>query len=124
MAPEVALEMPYGCKVDVHSFSLVMYEILSLSKPYVMVKPQMFFEEVIKGNLRPTLDQSWPAQVVTLLQQMWSSDTAKRPSSRQVVETLGAILRGDDNDLYPNSRLQGMKNRLVSRVTGIVPSKK
>ncbi len=102
MSPEVALELPYGLKTDVYSFSLVMHEVLSLSKPFVMLKDyEKFSEEVFRGGCRPNLDETWPTAIKILIQEMWSSDCAKRPSSREVANRLGEVLRGDDESLYP-----------------------
>mmetsp|Transcript_5485 Transcript_5485/g.10456 ORF Transcript_5485/g.10456 Transcript_5485/m.10456 type:complete len:405 (+) Transcript_5485:43-1257(+) len=101
MAPEVALDLPYGFKVDVYSLGLVMYEVLSLTKPFIHVQPQLFVEEVTRGGLRPTLDEGWPCGIKSLLQDMWASDSGKRPSSSLVVDRLGYLLRGDDYELYP-----------------------
>jgi serine/threonine protein kinase len=101
MAPEVALDLPYGFKVDVYSLGLVMHEVLSLTKPFIHVQPQSFVEEVMRGGLRPSMDEAWPCAIKTLLQEMWASDSGKRPSSSFVVDRLGKLLRGDDYDLYP-----------------------
>ena len=110
MAPEIAMGMPYGLKVDVHSFSLVMFEVLSLTKPYVRVQPAMFMDIVIRDGLRPTVNASWPPKIKALLSRMWSTNNAMRPSSKEVVETLEGLLRGDDRNLYPASALDGWKN--------------
>ena len=63
-----------------------------------------FKQEVMIDGLRPTVDGSWPNALQQLLQRMWSSDSAKRPSSTEVVKCLGGILRGDDCDLFPVNR--------------------
>lgn len=120
MSPEVALEMPYGFKVDVYSFSLVMHEILSLTKPFVMLKDSSAFtQEVFKGGRRPSLDETWPIAIQNVLQQMWSSDCAKRPSSKEVVDRLGALLRGDDDDLYPSIH-GGWKKRFSQQIDSLM----
>lgn len=114
MSPEIALAMPYGFKVDVYSLSLVMHEILTLIKPYsspsVLREPKGFIQMVIKDGHRPALDDSLPNTIRTLLQRMWSSDAAKRPSSKEVVEYLEGLLRGDESELYPVGHF-GWKNR-------------
>mmetsp|Transcript_2754 Transcript_2754/g.3719 ORF Transcript_2754/g.3719 Transcript_2754/m.3719 type:complete len:444 (-) Transcript_2754:56-1387(-) len=104
MSPEVALEMPYGFKVDVYSFSLVMHEILSFTKPFLKYKAQAALtEEVFKGGRRPLIDETWPTEIKNVVQEMWSADCAKRPSSKELVDRLGALLRGDDDYLYPST---------------------
>jgi serine/threonine protein kinase len=122
MAPEIAHggsshnALPYGFKVDVYSFALVMHEVLSLSKPYVRLNAENFHDEVVKGGARPPLNELWPVRISELLERMWSTDVAIRPSSKEVVEVLGELLRGDDVDLYPTSRYSynALKQRLFN----------
>jgi len=130
MAPEIAQggsshdHLPYGFKVDVYSFALVMYEVLSLSKPYVRLTAENFHDAVVKGGARPPLNKLWPVRINKLLGRMWSTDVAMRPSSKEVVGVLGDLLRGDDVDLYPTSRYsygaltQRLFNTTSSNVTG------
>lgn len=101
MSPEVGLSMPYGFKVDVYSLGIVIQEVLSLNKPFIHVNPSVFEDQVMKGGLRPSLDESWPIGIRKLISDMWSSDIGRRPSSSNVVKTLEMILRGKDEDLYP-----------------------
>jgi len=103
MSPEVALGMPYGLKTDIYSFSLVIYEILKLSKAFArIIEPSMFTRMVIKGDFRPTLDNELPLVIKDLLQRMWSSDVPTRPSAKEVVESLQQIFRGEEYNLFPS----------------------
>mmetsp|Transcript_26861 Transcript_26861/g.40332 ORF Transcript_26861/g.40332 Transcript_26861/m.40332 type:complete len:530 (+) Transcript_26861:3-1592(+) len=112
MAPEIAAggvsyaKVPYGFKVDVYSLSLVIYEVLSLTKPYAQLVAENFDEEIVRCGHRPPLDDktSWPLAVRTLLGRMWNTDVTKRPCSKEVVASLGELLRGEDADLYPNKK--------------------
>jgi serine/threonine protein kinase len=101
MAPEVALDLPYGFKVDVYSLGLVMYEVLSLTKPFLHVPPQSFLNDVMRCGLRTSINEAWPYTIKSLMVDMWSSDIGQRPTSSTVVDRLGNLLRGDDLDLYP-----------------------
>eukprot|EP00979_Chaetoceros_neogracilis_P003351 scaffold583_cov279-Chaetoceros_neogracile.AAC.40 len=118
MAPEVALDMPYGFKADVHSLGLIMHESLSLTKPYIHVQPQNFIKEVMIEGYRPSMHDSWPTIIKDLISNMWSSNIARRPSSKEVVETLGVLLRGDDTHLYPSTG--SWKLKMVTRFDNIV----
>ncbi len=120
MSPEVALELPYGFKVDIYSLALVMHEILSLAKPFLLIKePTAFTQKVSREGFRPPLDNAWPDTIQELLQQMWSSDSAKRPSSREVVDRLGALLRGSDDELYPNTH-ETWGYRFAKQIEGLI----
>lgn len=111
MAPEIALGQPYGLKVDVYSFSIVMYQVLSLYQPYVNVQPSAFGSVVVRDGFRPPIEASWPAGLKDLLKTMWAPDNVDRPSSKGVVASLEDLLRGSDDNLYPKAAL----GRLFSR---------
>ncbi len=125
MAPEIAAggvsckRVPYGFKVDVYSFALVMYEVLSLTKPYLHLVAENFDEEIVRCGKRPPLDDktSWPLAIRTLLERMWNTDVAKRPCSNEIVSLLGGLLRGDDSDLYPdkNTVVKALKRQFVRK---------
>ena len=102
MSPEVALGQPYGFKVDVYSFALVIYEILNLTQPFSKIKePSSFTRTVLEGNLRPALDDDLPYTVQNLLRRMWSRDISERPSSKEVALYLEELFRGDEFGLFP-----------------------
>lgn len=113
MSPEVALGKPYGFKVDIYSFSLVMYEILNLTKPFSRLRePTAFTRMVIRDGFRPALDDSLPSTVRNLLKRMWSTDATERPSSNYVVAYLDELMQGDEFDLYPMGHF-GWKKRFI-----------
>ena len=114
MAREVYLGEPYGAKIDVYSFSIVMHQVLSLLQPFANVPPSQFESMVIKDGVRPTIDANWPSGLSDLLQRMWSSEAKERPSSVEVHASLEGILRGSNDDLYPTTSFQ----RLISTGEG------
>ena len=80
MAPEVCLQEPYNQKADVYSLSLVMWEMLSLMKPFKSYSKSKHRLLVIEGGERPLLEPEWPAGVEVLLQRSWSDDVDTRPT--------------------------------------------
>lgn len=91
-----------GFKADIYSVTLVMYECLSLKKPYMHVQPQIFVEQVMKDGIRPDIEnENFPPKIKQLLRDGWASDIGKRPTALQIVERLGELLRGKDENLYP-----------------------
>jgi len=56
MAPEVALGLPYCESVDVFSFAVVLWQLLTGCTPYPeTMTPQEYQEKVARGGLRPSL---------------------------------------------------------------------
>ena len=88
MAPEVMLGKRYNERVDVYSFSILLWRILELDTPfkdYVTLKP--FFTHVYGENARPKCNPEWPDRIVGLFQSAWGPPT-ERPSMNEVIETL------------------------------------
>lgn len=88
MAPEVANCNPYNHKADVYSFGILLWELLSCKKPFVDLKIDTFYEEIVNGGARPPIDPKWPKELVILMERCWSSDFDKRPSFTEIVDIL------------------------------------
>jgi len=106
MAPEVYLEKPYNETVDVYSFSILLWQILTMETPFKGFTMSMFKKRifVLKGGIRPTCDEKgWSKELVGLLRTSWGP-LANRPSMEQVANilreeinqnSLDAVLIGD-----------------------------
>lgn len=90
MAPEVVLCKPYNQKADVYSFSLVMWEILSIQKPFGTISKRSHREDVIENKQRPQLDASWTFEIRKVLQQSWSQSIEERPTMKEIHTALSA----------------------------------
>jgi serine/threonine protein kinase len=82
MAPEVGCCLPYNQKADVYSLSLVVWECLSLVKPFATHSKSIHRALVLEGDERPPLDNSWPYGIRALLQCSWSAEVRMRPTMR------------------------------------------
>jgi serine/threonine protein kinase len=81
MAPEVAMGRPYHASCDVYSLSLVVWEMLSLQRPYrsALCKDEATFQhKVFEGRTRPVLPSRWPATIRELLAGGWAHDLQDR----------------------------------------------
>lgn len=85
MAPEVALCDRYNHSVDVYSFGIILWQLLSLAKPYESFSYTMFQEYVVIGGFRPKIDPSWPKSLRLLMEKCWSTDIKKRPKPEELV---------------------------------------
>ncbi|GAX26496.1 hypothetical protein FisN_23Lh019 [Fistulifera solaris] len=86
MATEVLREEPYNVKADVFSFSLVVWEVLTLERPHDRSSP----DASVFGE-RPKIPKEWPSALKRILQRGWSDDLETRPSMiefRLVLEDL------------------------------------
>lgn len=89
MAPELIENPHYSNKVDVYSYAIVLYQLLTLKHPYSDEKnltPYNLFKNVQKG-VRPTiLDREINDIYLELIYNCWSGDPDKRPSFIQIVK--------------------------------------
>lgn len=94
-APEVLCKAPATTSSDVYAFGIMMWEMLSLQRPFDHYNRAMHFEQVVKLHERPELSPYWPKQVSSLLDSAW--DPHYRPTMKKVHETLEtALLFADD----------------------------
>ncbi|XP_061163666.1 leucine-rich repeat serine/threonine-protein kinase 1-like isoform X2 [Saccostrea echinata] len=91
-APEIMDGLAYDEKVDLFSFSMVLYEILSGERPYCEYKNMAQISRAMKIEAkRPNLqdfniDPRFP-MMERLMQLCWNQDATKRPSARDILTT-------------------------------------
>jgi len=93
MAPEVFSHLPYNSKVDVFSFAIVAYEVLSRSRAYAHTHMSGATDEIAfavahSPRFRPRVPKRWHPDVAALLDSMWAADPAARPDFDQIVARL------------------------------------
>ena len=88
MAPEVCLGEPYNKKADVYSFSVLLWQILSLEVPYDNFDYSFFYDKVMCGNERPKFPKGWPDRWKDLLSCGWSVDLIDRPTMSETLSSL------------------------------------
>jgi hypothetical protein len=77
----------------VYSWSMVVWEMLSLTKPYAIYSLTDHEREVCKGGERPAMKPSaWPASLCALLQQAWATDLNQRYAMSQVCSALQTMI--------------------------------
>lgn len=94
MPPEVALGKPYNETVDVYSFGLLLYQILSLEPPFEGLTIKSFPKIVYEKGGRPVVDKKWPVEISSLIQSCWSQSIRDRPSMARVTSVLSKELDG------------------------------
>lgn len=92
MAVEVIRKQPYNCKADVWSFSVLLWELMALTKPYDGLVGHQVKECVSVFGERPSIPRSWPTQVRRLLRRGWSDNIEDRPTMDEVLDILQKLL--------------------------------
>mmetsp|Transcript_23754 Transcript_23754/g.38676 ORF Transcript_23754/g.38676 Transcript_23754/m.38676 type:complete len:829 (+) Transcript_23754:165-2651(+) len=89
MAPEVGLDKGHGLPADVYSFSILLWEIFSLKKPFAKIKNSKEFKKVVfEGGERPKLGKNWSIEMREELESGWSEDPHERPNMDDFAELL------------------------------------
>ena len=89
MAPEVVVSAPYyDERVDVYSYGIVLWELLTNSEVYAGEDKITVMTEVIQHNRRPLIPLTTPDALRCLIGRCWSQDANDRPSFREIIEML------------------------------------
>jgi serine/threonine protein kinase len=101
MAPEVALMTTYDSKCDVFSFSILLWEILSLAPAFKGLSPTQFMEDVVVKHERLAVPKTWPPLTRLMLPEAWDQDPKVRPDMKRVA----ILIRGDLNDMTDDVKI-------------------
>ncbi|XP_021641347.2 serine/threonine-protein kinase STY46 isoform X2 [Hevea brasiliensis] len=88
MAPEVIEHKPYDHKVDVFSFSIVLWELLTGKLPYEHLTPLQAAVGVVQQGLRPSIPKHTHPKLVELFERCWQTDPSLRPDFSEILELL------------------------------------
>ena len=106
MAPEVYLNQPYNEKVDVYSFAMIIWEIISGQQVFPTMSKEEHMQEVVIGGHRPSLSlvlARAPVGVARLLERCWHPDHRLRPSFATILRDLATISDEESAICTPSS---------------------
>lgn len=110
MAPEVYLSQPlYDSKVDVFSFGIVLWELLTSKIPYDGFEDAAIPRLVVHENLRPEIPAGTPRELGNLISSCWAADPKERPSFQQIVQRFSSsnyYFPGTDISLIPRNNIR------------------
>ncbi|KAJ7945876.1 Serine/threonine protein kinase [Quillaja saponaria] len=88
MAPEMIKEKHHTKKVDIYSFGIVLWELLTALTPFENMTPEQAAFAVSHKNARPPLPSECPLAFSHLINRCWSSNPDKRPHFNDIVSLL------------------------------------
>lgn len=88
LAPELWQRQSYSYKADIWSLGVIIYELMTLKKPFQAGSLAELMEVVTQqGNFEPLPTDRFSAQLIGLVNQMLSVDPMRRPSIREIMVT-------------------------------------
>mmetsp|Transcript_21865 Transcript_21865/g.45732 ORF Transcript_21865/g.45732 Transcript_21865/m.45732 type:complete len:1062 (+) Transcript_21865:430-3615(+) len=88
MAPEVGNKWPYNFSADAYSFGIMLWEIAALQRPFAKYTHNEIRDMVQRWGERPKVKEEWSDRVKRLIQNAWDSNSRKRPTMKEIVDTL------------------------------------
>ncbi|XP_031474016.1 serine/threonine/tyrosine-protein kinase HT1-like isoform X1 [Nymphaea colorata] len=109
MAPEMIRGKTYTKKVDVYSFGIVLWELLTALVPFQGMTPVQAAFAVSEKNERPHIPDACSPEISNLIRQCWTADPAKRPDFDFIVALLEQYEEHHSNDVPLIPQLQSSK---------------
>lgn len=93
MAPELlnGSSSKVSEKVDVFSFGIAMWEILTGEEPYANMHCGAIIGGILKNTLRPPVPERCDAEWRKLMEECWSADPDARPSFTEITDRLRSM---------------------------------
>mmetsp|Transcript_52824 Transcript_52824/g.126150 ORF Transcript_52824/g.126150 Transcript_52824/m.126150 type:complete len:1138 (+) Transcript_52824:90-3503(+) len=110
----------YLCKADVHSFGIIVYEVVSGRMPFAENPPYAIYEAVCGRHVRPQFDETsrrrdcYDRRAEDLYKRMVSPQASERPGMQEVREQLAQIMEPEvahiplGSSLPPPARQPGL----------------
>ena len=87
-APEILIDGKYSKSSDVYAFALVIYEIITLEKPFESEKMFEILLNVATKKMRPEISGDIPPAYRDLIERCWSQQPENRPTFDDIVNEL------------------------------------
>ena len=116
-APEVFFGQPYNLKADVYSFSVMLWEMMSLKKPFAKHKHRRGFEKaLLRADKALVINRRCPKPIQDIITRGISRDLSVRPTMSEVCMALNECAtswRLEDCNVEKTSSLSSTQKELT-----------
>lgn len=119
MAPEVIRNEPCSEKIDIWSYAVVLWELLTCEVPYKDMNPNSILWGVGSNKLQLTIPSKAPDGIKLLLQQCWNYKPRNRPSFSQILKHLDVVVQKEvllKNDMDYFQVQQEWKKEIIKKM--------
>lgn len=101
MAPELFNDDNYTSAVDVYSYGMTLYELVTQQIPFADKKglTRMKLMRMVVSGERPSIPGSCSEGVAKIIRECWDSDPAKRPTMKQIMNRSSELVFDDSVDM-------------------------
>eukprot|EP00002_Diphylleia_rotans_P023199 TRINITY_DN455_c0_g3_i1.p1 TRINITY_DN455_c0_g3~~TRINITY_DN455_c0_g3_i1.p1 ORF type:complete len:497 (-),score=108.77 TRINITY_DN455_c0_g3_i1:219-1709(-) len=92
MAPEIWMNKPYDEKVDVYSYSIVLFECTFYQLPLNYNTIEEFSRASISG-IRPAVPKELHPVISNIITRGWAVNPTDRPTMEEIIKELGKLMR-------------------------------
>ena len=121
MAPEVALNQPYNEKVDMYSYAIILYEIITGCAPFSGLNRDQFHAKVITNAYRPDFeydDYGRQIYVRPHIQNIVSKCWDPLPSTRLTAKEVFEVVRAEELDAIKKTEGQNFLKKTATSFFG------
>jgi serine/threonine protein kinase len=83
-AAEVIFYEPYNLKADVYTFSVILWEMMSLKTPFAKYKYRNEFDKAISRGETLDISRKWPLPIQNIIRRSLSRDISERPTMSEI----------------------------------------
>jgi serine/threonine protein kinase len=107
MAPEFIRADSYTAKVDVYSYAMILWEMLSRDIPFGNMVSAQVICQVLIHNKRPQIPPQTPEALVELIKFGWDTDPSVRPDFSAIVERFLPMVEIEGRPTFPSGWFGG-----------------
>ena len=129
-APEIIIDDSYNQKVDVYSFGILMFEVITDLTAYPdkkTISMLTFNNKIVEDDYRPTIPETVKKSFKDLMTQCWSKNPSNRPTFKEIFTKLSNGYDITDNEKEEHDEkpfyLDGVDEKVIkSYVSKIKPA--